>query len=75
MHRYQWTTVCARPAHHQLVDSVTAKPVVNIRESIDGWQWVRKTNFLLHGAHPASGVAETLIRAKIAAIQGLPFED
>lgn len=70
--RYYWETNSGR---HQLIDSISEKPIITIEETCDGWQWERRTNFLLHRAHPGSGVESTLIRAKIAAIHDLPYED
>ena len=59
---------------HQLIDSVNGRAIIAVQETSNGWKWERKTNFHLQRALAVSGTADTLVRTKIASIQGLPFE-
>jgi hypothetical protein len=76
MTRYLWQTVCESPQRYQLFDIVTERPIATV-EQVDRhcWEWVRTTNYLLHGAQPAKGTAETLLKAKIAIVHDLSVSD
>jgi hypothetical protein len=82
MNRYQWQTTSSQQhtvqpeaARHQLFDVVTGQPIVVISEIELGWKWERRTNYLLHRAHPAAGIAATLEEAQAAAVKDLPLEE
>jgi hypothetical protein len=47
------------------MDSMTSRSVATIINSGQSWNWKRETSLLLHGAPPAEGICDGLIKAKI----------
>ena len=60
-----------QPQKHHLFDADLQQSIAEVEETATNWKWQRHTNYLVHGAHPAIGMAESLIHAKIAVMHDL----
>ena len=70
--RFVWRTLSGDYDRLELIDTGTNRPIAFITGEGRYYQWTRQTNMLFHGAPPASGEASTLLKAKIAVLNGLP---